>query len=191
MSDYYTEDLSRFGHRERQMAAELLAAFGTDRDDTEHFDNAGVRVAFNLNSGYVFLVNEEYDVAVMVGGRLVDFLTCPECGHEGARGEDWTDDRHWVDDDGPVYCSDETWMAGWNMPGYMPEVEVERFRDGESALDYVTAELERVWQGLEPGDPAEFSFPVKRTELWENGSTDIPNTGGDHDLGVNYWVEQV
>ena len=81
MNDVVTKDFSKFGSREREMASELLAAYGTDKDKTK-FLGQGVEVCFNTHSAYVFLSDEDFNVAIMEGGELVDFITCPNCGHE-------------------------------------------------------------------------------------------------------------
>lgn len=76
-----TTDLAQFGWRELKMARELLAAL---------FDQGvpgcladGICVAFNCNSGYVFLTDEDYNVAMMNGDKLEEWFSCPNCGHEG------------------------------------------------------------------------------------------------------------
>jgi len=74
----YTENLADFGSRERHMAAELLAHTLPD-----NFSDSGVRIAFNMNSGCVFLVNDDYQVAMMNGGSLEIFHSTPYEGHEG------------------------------------------------------------------------------------------------------------
>ena len=79
----YTEDLSKMGYRELDMVGDLLKAYKTDRDHTEFFDDDGVRPGFNTHSGYVFLTNNNYDVAMMNGWYLEDWFSCPYCGHEG------------------------------------------------------------------------------------------------------------
>ena len=68
----YTENLADFGAREREMAAKLLAAGLPDG-----FNDGGVKLAFNRNSGYVFLVNEDYQVAMMNGGNMQLFHSLP------------------------------------------------------------------------------------------------------------------
>ena len=78
MKNSYTENLGCFGSRERHMAAELLAASLPD-----NFCNSGVRVAMNMSSGYVFLVNDDYQVAMMNGDTLQVFHTTPYHGFEG------------------------------------------------------------------------------------------------------------
>ena len=78
MENIYTENMADFGSRERNMAAELLAA-----ELPWGFSNEGVRLAMNKNSGFVFLVNDDYQVAMMNGNELAIFHTTPYEGHEG------------------------------------------------------------------------------------------------------------
>src|SRR5512138_1374895 len=80
--DPCTTDLSRFGWRERKMAAELLTA-SCDQGLPADFDDGGVTIMFNTYSGNVFLTNSEYQVAMMNGGKLESWYNCPYCGHEG------------------------------------------------------------------------------------------------------------
>jgi hypothetical protein len=51
----------------------------------DDFNDSGVKVAFNKGSGNVFLVNEDYEVAMFnsVSGRLESFYTSPHDGEEG------------------------------------------------------------------------------------------------------------
>lgn len=76
--NFYTENLADFGSRERAMAGELLSA-----DLPRNFNAVGVRVAMNMNSGYVFLVNDDFQVAMMNGYHMAIFHTTPYHGHEG------------------------------------------------------------------------------------------------------------
>lgn len=80
-----TQDLSKFGYRELYMAGDLLKAYKTNKDKTHVFGryDSGVNVEFNPNSGNVFLVDSDYNVAMMNGHDLEDFFSCPICGHEG------------------------------------------------------------------------------------------------------------
>lgn len=77
-----TADLSAFGSRERRMAATLLTALA-DQGFPDNFEDDGVTVNMNMNSGFVFLSNSDYAVAMMNGPDLETFYSCPECGHEG------------------------------------------------------------------------------------------------------------
>ena len=82
-----TQNLADFGNIEIDEAALLLTTLNSSNDDTIHFGNNGVNLEFNSNSGMVFLVDEDYNVAVMNGHQLEDFYTCPNCGGEGMQSE--------------------------------------------------------------------------------------------------------
>jgi CRISPR/Cas system Type II protein with McrA/HNH and RuvC-like nuclease domain len=81
---YSTNDLSKFGYRERQMASKLLSTYQSSKDLTKAFEDEGLEIMFNTMSGYVFLTNSEYQVALLdENENLVDYLHCSECGREG------------------------------------------------------------------------------------------------------------
>lgn len=84
--NYYTEDLADFGYRERDELLDILKAW-QDHGLPEGFDGDRVRCGFNMNSGYVFLVNEEGQTAMVTddgtGLRLEIWHTLPYCGEEG------------------------------------------------------------------------------------------------------------
>lgn len=81
-----TTDLSKFGHRELQLMRELIDAW-MDQGLPDDFEEDGVVVMFNTNSGCVFLTNSEYQAAMMNGDKLDMFYNCPECGREGFKEE--------------------------------------------------------------------------------------------------------
>src|SRR5678815_1789394 len=93
-----TADLSDFGYRELAMAADLLQAYKERDKDNTRLLGDGLSLCMNTNSGYVFLTDEDYNVAMMNGDVLEDWHTCSECGHEGFA-ED-LDDEHHLNDDG-------------------------------------------------------------------------------------------
>lgn len=82
MTDTVTNDFSKFGSKERKMAEDLLKAW-REQGLPENFDNEKVSIFLNLQSGYVFLSNEEYQVAMMNGKELEFFYTDFETGEEG------------------------------------------------------------------------------------------------------------
>ncbi len=79
-SNVYTENLADFGQRERALLAEILAL-----PLPEQFSDDGVKAALNRNSGYVFLVNADYQCAMINAetGKLEIFHSTPYEGHEG------------------------------------------------------------------------------------------------------------
>ena len=82
--DMLTTNLADFGRRELEETRDLLDAM-LKNGLPEDFYDEGVVVAFNRNSGYVFLTNDEYQVA-MVGddGKLYSWYYTPYYGHEGS-----------------------------------------------------------------------------------------------------------
>lgn len=80
MENIYTEDIADFGARERAIAAELLAL-----PFPEGFYDSKTRLAFNRNSGFVFLINEDYQCAIINpdSGKLELFHSTPHHGKEG------------------------------------------------------------------------------------------------------------
>lgn len=106
MSDVYTEDMGDILScaRERRMAMEILEAWGRDGLPSD-FHDGGIKFAFNRNSGHVFLVNEEYQTAMMNGDKLESFYSSPYEGREGffadlkEEYEDMhRDDKEWLRD---------------------------------------------------------------------------------------------
>lgn len=82
----YTENLNDFGSIELEEAKNILEAM-IDNGLPSDFSNEGVKLAFNQNSGNVFLTNAEYEVAVYCeterGKYLESFYSSPYQGIEG------------------------------------------------------------------------------------------------------------
>jgi len=77
MENIVTEDWSEFGYREIDLAKELLS-------HVKEIDSYGkVVVAFNRNSGCVFLSDEDYKCWMMNGDAIEEWFNCSYCGHEG------------------------------------------------------------------------------------------------------------
>lgn len=67
---------------EKKEGMELLSAIGSQNDKTKYLgDNPNVFM--NQMSGYIFLSDDDYNVAMLDGDILRDFLNCPECSNEG------------------------------------------------------------------------------------------------------------
>ena len=89
MQEITTTDFSKFGHREKAMAEELLKASREQGFPDDFYDNNTV-IMMNMNSGYVFFTNDDCQVCMMNGDKLESFYSCPACGNEGFR-EDFED----------------------------------------------------------------------------------------------------
>lgn len=76
----YTEDLAKFGSRERHMLAEILAL-----PLPSNWNDSGTKPAMNMDSGYVFLVNEDYQCCMInsASGKLEIYHNTPYDGYEG------------------------------------------------------------------------------------------------------------
>ncbi len=100
MQDIYTEDFSEFGFRELNEAGKLLTAIKNGLPDDFYDD--GIKVGFNKNSGYVFLTNSDYQVAMLDDDeKLYSFYSTPYEGREGSYKDlmEEYDDMHHGDQD--------------------------------------------------------------------------------------------
>ena len=84
----YTEDLADFGYREQRAAQDLFEAWKSNGLPDALWNN-GVKIGFNMNSGYVFLTNSDYQVAMCTTNEqdqleLYSFYTSPYEGKEGS-----------------------------------------------------------------------------------------------------------
>ena len=102
--DIVTENLADFGMREIKMLRDLLNAW-LGHGLPDDFQNEGVRPAMNRHSGYVFLTNDEYEVAMLSGEKLESFYSSPYEGKEGffedlldEYGDMHPEDRRWLHD---------------------------------------------------------------------------------------------
>ncbi len=99
-----TINLSDFGFRELDMAADLLKAYGNNKNACPYFSSEGVQLMMNQNSGNVFLTDEDANVIMMNGDNLEGFYNSPYSGHEGhfndlveAYSTNWHDeDKEWL-----------------------------------------------------------------------------------------------
>lgn len=89
-------DLAIFGAREIKLAADLLRSYayaGQYYDGKQYnylpesWDDSGVKLAFNPNSGEVFLTNEEYQVLVDTDNGVAMWYFTPYYGVEGTLAE--------------------------------------------------------------------------------------------------------
>lgn len=102
MQDIVTTDLTKFGYRELDMAADLLKAYANDKED---FLTDEVNVFMNTNSGSVFLCDADMNVGVMENGKIVQFYSCPNCGNEGTQSQGKEEGWDFVKFEG--YCSNK------------------------------------------------------------------------------------
>lgn len=82
-SEPVTSNLAEFGLRELAELRDILTAWIDGSGLPDDFYSDGVVPAFNNNSGWVFLTNDEYQVAILADGKLESFYTTSYSGHEG------------------------------------------------------------------------------------------------------------
>lgn len=80
--DNLTTDISRFGYRERRIAEKLLHLWNKNGLPKDFYEDE-IQIMFNCYSGFVFLTNSEFQVAMIKKNKLESFYNCPECGFEG------------------------------------------------------------------------------------------------------------
>lgn len=86
MKNIVTTDFSKFGHRERELAAKLLTAWN-EQGLPENMEEYKIEIMLNTQSGNVFLIDAEFQVAMMNGENLETFYTDFETGEEGFKDE--------------------------------------------------------------------------------------------------------
>lgn len=86
MEEIVTSDLTKFGFRELDMAADVLKAYANNKNNVD-FSDDNVNVFMNTHSGKVFLSDKDYNVGVLENGEIVKFYSCPNCGNEGTQSE--------------------------------------------------------------------------------------------------------
>lgn len=96
-----TSDLADFGTSELTELSLLIKAMQT-QGLPKDFNDDEVVPMFNKNSGFVFLTNSDYQVAMLNGPVLESFYSCPQCGHEGfledmEHGEDDKDCKEYLE----------------------------------------------------------------------------------------------
>ena len=104
-----TRDFSNFGSIEIDEAGRLLQAYAANKNIL----GDGVEVEFNPMSGNVFLVDDNFDVAMLNdAGVLERFYFCFICGYEvfesefNNYGEEWADEHSALNDDDSLRCPD-------------------------------------------------------------------------------------
>lgn len=95
---------------------------------------------------------EDEDLMPQVSGMYADLLNA------ALQNIDYREiASHYIDDI-------ELWVAGWNMPGYMPDSTPAVFTDFDTAKAYIVEELERYAEDVMQGDDAEDDFSPQKQD---------------------------
>ena len=114
MKNAITANLAEFGTREIAELRDMLDAW-LSTGLPEDFYGDGVHPMFNKNSGFVFLTNDEFQVAMMNGDKLESFYSSPYDGREGFFDELLEEFRDMHPED-KVWFSDIAKGRGVNLP---------------------------------------------------------------------------
>ena len=91
--------------------------------------------------------------------------------------------------------ADCAYIAGWNIPGYLPEMQPAVFEDETSAVTFLSSEIARMWdedyQGLfwQTGEDPDFAVDNRWMDLYssltyETAPFNIQNGDGS----LTFWV---
>lgn len=97
-----TTNLAEFGYREIALAGEILTAYANRKNSCPYFTGEGVQLMMNINSGNVFLTDDDFNVLMMNGDNLEGFYSTPYEGHEGFFKDllnDWNENWHEEDNE--------------------------------------------------------------------------------------------
>ncbi len=113
-----TTDFSKFGYRERVEAEKLLKAWNKGGLPNDFYDD-DVQIMMNQNSGYVFLTNSDYQVAMFNGDKLESFYTTPYEGREGFFEDLKEEYKDMVDEDKEYFKDLEKSLKNNNLNGIL------------------------------------------------------------------------
>lgn len=77
-----TRDISEFSESEKKIAGYLLLAIHTNKDHTFKLKQP-FTLELNPENGLVFLIDKQFNIAMLKDGYLEDWLICAGCGAEG------------------------------------------------------------------------------------------------------------
>jgi len=114
------------------------------------FSYAGRNALFNYMEDYEEDTGEEIELDVIaLCCEYTEYVDVQEFA--AAYSDDYIVWKTEPEEPQPVY------IAGWNMPGYMPDSEPAQFDDADDAREYILDELQNVIDGIEDSEPADES----------------------------------
>ncbi len=82
-------------------------------------------------------------------------------------------------------------IAGWNIPGCLPEAEPLEFETVQEAFDYIVSNVDLFWDedSENPYIDADERWLELHTELHKRGAATAPWSGGCADGHLVFWIE--
>lgn len=115
--------------------AECIAAIRKAKLSTSKHTQAGV----NQSSGNVWVWDEDWAgcVACSIGFDVSWWHSCSECGEDYVFNT-YAELKAYIEKhDGQCETCKHKFVAGWNMPGYMPDSEPAEFDNAADAMEYI------------------------------------------------------
>ena len=114
---------------------ECLNAIKAAGKRVDRYTQAGV----NQNSGNVWVWSEDWPGCVYcsIGFDVAWCYSCPECGEEHDFDTFEEMEEYASRYESSCKACKPKFVAGWNMPGYLPDAEPVEFDDSEEAMEYV------------------------------------------------------
>ena len=114
---------------------ECLNAIRAAGKRVDRYTQAGV----NQNSGNVWVWSEDWPGCVYcsIGFDIAWCYSCPECGEEHDFDTFEEMEEYASRYESSCKACKPKFVAGWNMPGYLPDAEPVEFDDSEEALEYI------------------------------------------------------
>lgn len=86
--------------------------------------------------------------------------------------------------------SSAAYVAGWNMPGYMPDSEPARFQTWEDAAEYIGEEMARAAESLmDLPESALESETLTASAIHIRSAAEMPKGYGETIGNYHYWIE--
>lgn len=120
--------------------------------------------------------------------KLAELLDCANVNFGAIDGEPVIGE---ASADGEPYLAEETalgprYVAGWNMPGYLPDMEPAEFDNAQSAANFLADEMERVADEPDAGGPYADKLRKCAAHLREGWTGEF----GRVVSGCFYWIEE-
>ena len=138
----------QFQGADMERLADCLVAIRQAGLRTTKYTQAGL----NPNSGNVWVWDEDWAGCVYcsIGFDVQWCYSCPECGEE----HDFDTFREMQDYanryEGSCKACKPRFVAGWNMPGYLPDSEPAEFDNSDEALEYIKDAAKQCVEGEAP-----------------------------------------
>lgn len=138
----------QFEGADLERLTDCLSAIRKAGKRVDRHTQAGV----NQSSGNVWVWSEDWPGCVYcsIGFDVAWSYSCPECGEEHDF-ETFEEMEEYAERyEGCCKACKPKFVAGWNMPGYLPDSEPVEFDDSEEAMEYIKEEIRNLDPDIYP-----------------------------------------